>query len=61
MTGADDFSLGQNAAVSLSTYHIPYEEIGRRGFALLQQSLSDAMPQERLELLRGEVIRRQSA
>lgn len=61
VTGVDDFALGQNATVPLTTYRVPYEEIGRRGFVRLQQSLSESAPQERLELVRGEVISRASA
>ena len=61
ITGVDDFVLGLQASVPLTTYHIPYEEVGRRCFAFLQERVQQPDAPTRLETVRGEIVVRASA
>lgn len=60
VTGIDDYATLPDI-VSLTTYRIPYEEMGRRAFKTLSEVL-DRQSSSVLEIqLRGELVVRQSA
>jgi DNA-binding LacI/PurR family transcriptional regulator len=62
VSGVDDYStLAASHGVPLTTYRIPFEEMGAKSFELLDRVLSQkiAVPEERQ--LRGEIVIRQSA
>lgn len=61
ITGADDFMLGLQAKVPLTTYRVPYEDVGRRCFVLLQQRVLQPELPVQVETLRGEIVVRASA
>lgn len=61
ITGSDDFVLGLQAAVPLTTYRVPYVDVGRRCFALLQERVLRPESPVQVETLRGEIIVRTSA
>lgn len=61
ITGADDFLLGLQSPIPLTTYHVPYEEIGQRSFALLHKRVLNHNTPARLESVRGHIVTRASA
>lgn len=62
VSGIDDIaSLARSAGVALTTYHIPFEEIGSRAFALLTQIVSGGAPYVDEGEIRGEIVVRESA
>jgi DNA-binding LacI/PurR family transcriptional regulator len=61
VVGIDDFANSPSGIIPLTTYHIPYEEMGRRSFELLS-TVSAAPSSLVLETqLRGELVIRQSS
>lgn len=62
VSGIDDYStLAASFGVPLTTYHIPFEEMGSRSFALLDKVISgQAVTPEECQI-RGQVVIRQSA
>ena len=71
VVGIDDYALAAQADPPLTTYHIPYEQMGREAFGILNRLLAAASPaasgpegqaSANLELpLRGELVVRRSA
>ncbi|PAW78161.1 MAG: hypothetical protein B9S32_08175 [Verrucomicrobia bacterium Tous-C9LFEB] len=61
VTGIDDYSLASEGPVKLTTYHVPYEEMGRISFEMLESLLetNPAAPSEKH--VRGELVVRDSA
>ncbi|HSI85760.1 MAG: LacI family DNA-binding transcriptional regulator [Candidatus Methylacidiphilales bacterium] len=62
ITGMDDFLTASASNPSLTTYSIPYEEMGRRAFEALHSvtvAKSESLPLE--TLVRGEIVVRASA
>ena len=59
VVGIDDFSLG--TIMPLTTYHVPYEQIGRRSFQLLERIVGGQTPDLLEEHLKGKIVVRESA
>mgnify|MGYP001312247379 FL=1 len=61
VTGMDDYlTLVQPGGVSLTTYHIPYEEIGRTAFRMLEEQAQGATRKVAETLIPGHVVERAS-
>lgn len=61
VTGVDDLSTAATAPVPLTTYHVPYEEMGRKSFELLNDIVNRSRPSgENMKCL-GHVVVRDSA
>ncbi|WP_093285522.1 substrate-binding domain-containing protein [Verrucomicrobium sp. GAS474] len=58
VVGIDDFRAA--APAGLTTYRIPYEEIGRQSFALLERALAGHPEPSEIQV-RGELVVRESA
>ncbi len=61
VVGMDDFSMQLPGAIGLTTYHIPFEEIGAQAFAVLDGLLNGEKGLEIETRVRGEIVVRQSA
>jgi len=62
VSGIDDYSsLAASCGVPLTTYRIPFEEMGRRSFALLNEILNSGSPASEEHQVRGEIVIRLSA
>lgn len=62
VSGIDDYStLPQVSRVELTTYHIPFEEMGSRAFRVLDSLLGKDAGSASEVQLRGELVVRQSA
>lgn len=61
VVGMDDFSLQSPGAVGLTTYHIPFEEIGAKSFAVLDGLLKEEKGFEIETRVRGSIVVRESA
>lgn len=61
VAGIDDFSVAAEASVPITTYRIPYEEIGKRAFATLDAVVGGRVAPGHETQLRGEIVVRQSA
>lgn len=62
VSGIGDYSaLTASCAVPLTTYRIPFEEMGGRSFAMLDRILSAETSSPEECLIRGEIVVRQSA
>lgn len=59
--GADDFSLSASAPVPLTTYHVPYEEIGHAAFQLLCERVKNGTVPLLEHRITGEIVVRKSA
>ena len=60
VAGIDDFAMSPSEILPLTTYHIPYEGMGRRAFEVLSE-VSDQPSSLLMEIqLRGELVVRQS-
>jgi DNA-binding LacI/PurR family transcriptional regulator len=60
ITGIDDYRIASDASVPLTTYHVPYEEIGRKAFETLD-ALSVHGPGISLEIqVRGTLVIRET-
>ncbi len=61
VVGIDDFSVAENHGISLTTYHAPFEEIGRRAFEVLTAIHNTNVPVTRENRLRGAIMPRHTA
>lgn len=62
ISGIDDYNtLATSMGVSLTTYHIPFEEMGRKAFAALERVTMEKAPSFSEIQVRGTVIIRESA
>jgi GntR family transcriptional regulator of arabinose operon len=59
VTGVDDFNI--SSPVPLTTYHVPYEDIGRKAFEILAQQIRGEKSALLTHRLRGEIVVRESA
>ncbi len=61
VSGVDDCSvLAASHGIPLTTYRIPFEEMGRESFAMLNQMLNSPSTQSREHQIRGEIVIRKS-
>lgn len=61
VTGIDDFAKQAENEVPLTTYHVPFEEIGRKVFAMLDALQQNKTIPELETQVRGQVVVRKSA
>ncbi len=61
VVGIDDYQQHAHDTLPLTTYHIPYTEMGRQAFLQLNQILNGQSPDAQETQLRGHLIVRQSA
>lgn len=62
VSGIDDYTaLARSSEVSLTTYQIPFEEMGRKAFAVLDTVLSGQQPAVAETQIRGAIVVRESA
>ncbi|XHR30937.1 MAG: substrate-binding domain-containing protein [Chthoniobacteraceae bacterium] len=61
VTGIDDFALAHEGPLGVTTYHVPYETIGRRAFESLNKIIAGHQPLLTEAQVRGELVVRQSA
>jgi GntR family transcriptional regulator of arabinose operon len=62
ISGVDDYSiLAASHGVPLTTYRIPFEEMGRESFAMLDRVLQTKSPSPIEHQIRGEIVIRKSA
>ncbi|MEJ0000599.1 MAG: substrate-binding domain-containing protein [Verrucomicrobiota bacterium] len=61
ITGIDDFALAASAVPPLTTYRVPYEELGRRAFETLNAQMNGGPPGSGEVQVRGELVVRASA
>jgi DNA-binding LacI/PurR family transcriptional regulator len=59
VVGIDDFSI--ETEIPLTTYHVPYEKIGRRTFEILNDLTRGAQPRLLEEHIKGSIVIRESA
>ncbi|MBE2205935.1 MAG: GntR family transcriptional regulator [Chthoniobacterales bacterium] len=60
ITGCDDFRIAANHRPAMTTYHVPFEEIGRQSFSLLTRMMRGEARAEEEVRLRGTLIARES-
>ena len=61
VTGIDDFAEPLEGEVSLTTYHVPFEELGRKVFETLDALLNEKAMPELETRVRGEIVVRETA
>ncbi len=62
VTGADDYSeMASSVGIALTTYHIPYGEMGRKVFEVLDARLSGGLNNFSETQIRGNIVIRESA
>ena len=61
ITGIDDYESAAAASPALTTYHVPYETLGKKAFELLNAQMSKGSGRAIEKQVRGEIIVRQSA
>lgn len=61
VTGMEDFAIAQGKGVSLTTYRVPFEQMGRQAFLVLDQILKGSPSRCQETQIRGELIIRESA
>jgi GntR family transcriptional regulator of arabinose operon len=62
VSGVDDYSaLASSHGVPLTTYRIPFEEMGRQSFAMLDRVLQNKSTPSLEHQIRGEIVVRKSA
>jgi len=61
VVGIGDYAISAQHDPALTTYHIPFEEIGRQAFQTLNRLLQGETTVEREIQLRGRLVERQSA
>jgi len=61
ITGIDDFHTQSEGEIALTTYHIPFEKLGRKVFETLDALVSGKPLPELETRVRGEIVVRQSA
>jgi DNA-binding LacI/PurR family transcriptional regulator len=60
VTGMEDFALAQSNSISLTTYHVPFEEMGAQAYRILDALLS-GRPLDSVEnQIRGRLVIRNS-
>ncbi len=59
--GTDDVAIARTSAVPLTTYHVPYEEIGRKEFEALKATVAGTFTGFARINVRGEIVVRESA
>lgn len=60
VVGISDYAISSQSDPSLTTYRVPFEEIGRQSFHLLSRLLEDDPPTEKNIQIRGSLVTRQS-
>lgn len=61
VAGIDDYAPAAVSTPSLTTYHVPYEEMGRQAFDVLNRLLHQEQPPPLETQVRGEMVIRRSA
>lgn len=61
VVGSDDMELARTSLVPLTTYRVPYEEMGRKAFEVLQQVVNGTFSGFSRVSVRGEMVVRESA
>jgi len=61
VTGIDDFANQFQGEISLTTYHVPFEELGQKVFGALDLILNDKPMPELETRVRGEIVVRETA
>jgi DNA-binding LacI/PurR family transcriptional regulator len=60
VAGISDYAISAQSDPPLTTYHVPFEEIGRQSFQMLNCLLQGGIPAEREIQVRGSLVARQS-
>jgi len=60
VTGMEDFTIAHENGVSLTTYRVSFEQMGRTAFLTLDQILKGVPPTSQETQIRGELIVRES-
>jgi DNA-binding LacI/PurR family transcriptional regulator len=60
VVGIKDYSISAQGDLPLTTYHVPFEEIGRQSFQMLNCLSRGEKPAEREIQLRGGLVARRS-
>ncbi len=62
VSGVDDYtSLASSVGIALTTYRVPFEEIGRKAFEILSSVSQGAAPYGKDTLIRGTIVVRETA
>lgn len=61
VTGIDDYAIACEGEVKLTTYHVPYEEMGRTSFEMLDTLITEKSAAPIEKHVRGELVVRESA
>lgn len=61
VTGIDDYAVANEGPVKLTTYHVPYEEMGQLSFEMLESLLESNAATPAEKHVRGELVIRESA
>lgn len=61
IVGIGDFRLLPPIAPSLTTYHVPFEQMGRQSFETLRAAIKEPSPEANESLVRGYIVSRDSA
>jgi DNA-binding LacI/PurR family transcriptional regulator len=62
VTGVGDFALASSSVgIALTTYHVPYEEMGRKAFEVLSARLGSGENNTSETQIRGHIVVRKSA
>lgn len=61
VAGIDDFQMLPPITPALTSYHIPYEEMGQAAFARFEECLRTGQPDSTEQQLRGQLVVRASA
>lgn len=61
VTGIDDYGMSATAPVPLTTYHVPYEEIGKAAFQLLSEKVATGTVPLLERRLTGHLVVRKSS
>lgn len=60
VVGMDDYDFAAQGEVPLTTYRIPYQEIGQTAFQILNETITGRGPSTSENLLRGSIVTRSS-
>jgi len=61
ITGIDDYAIAATAIPPLTTYRVPYEDLGRKAFERLNDEMNGAPRSSGEVQVRGEIVLRASA
>lgn len=61
VTGMEDFTISNTKKISLTTYHVPFEEMGRQAFERLSSLLEGSSGSSQETQIRGSLIIRKSS